>query len=209
MRPRSPASAAEDDGDDDSDPSTLAAPVAPDNIITSTWEGTEVNGSGNGFRPPSRRDNSETLDAPSRLGVNQHIRRSFESRNSIDVPETARSRRPSNTIWKPGETRNGSVTKNGSAKSGLVAVPPTEVINDGKMPPHFVSMFMIFYSFTTRQLDSKGCRMSYMRPAFAKLKDFDTEHTRFASKYSVYLYREATVDEDTKVMRLLLLLRPY
>ncbi|OBT84659.1 hypothetical protein VE02_07076 [Pseudogymnoascus sp. 03VT05] len=224
MRPRSPASAAEDDGDDDSDPSTLAAPVAPDNIITSAWEGTEVNGSGNGFRPPSRRDNGETIDAPSRLGVNQHIRRSFESRNSIDVTDTARSRRPSNTIWKPGETRNGSVTKNGSAKSGLVAVPPTEVINDGKMPPHFVarrtkfrspwsnspttfavtllailSMFMIFYSFTTRQLDSKGCRMSYMRPAFAKLKDFDTEHTRFASKYSVYLYREATVDEDTKV----------
>jgi len=29
-----------------------------------------------------------------------------------------------------------------------------------------------------------------MRPSFAKLTDFDTEHTRFASKYSVYLYRE-------------------
>jgi len=29
-----------------------------------------------------------------------------------------------------------------------------------------------------------------MRPSFAKLSDFDTEHTRFASKYSVYLYRE-------------------
>ncbi len=41
--------------------------------------------------------------------------------------------------------------------------------------------------------------MSYMRPSFAKLSDFDTEHTRFASKYSVYLYREGMVDEDTKV----------
>lgn len=41
--------------------------------------------------------------------------------------------------------------------------------------------------------------MSYMRPAFAKLEDFDTEHTRFASKYSVYLYREVMVDEDTRV----------
>ena len=38
-----------------------------------------------------------------------------------------------------------------------------------------------------------------MRPAFAKLEDFDTEHTRFASKYSVYLYREVMVDEDTRV----------
>ncbi|KAI9807690.1 MAG: GPI inositol deacylase [Sarcosagium campestre] len=41
--------------------------------------------------------------------------------------------------------------------------------------------------------------MSRMAPAFAKLSDFDTEHTRFASKYSTYLYREAGVDEDTKV----------
>lgn len=45
--------------------------------------------------------------------------------------------------------------------------------------------------------------MSYMRPSFAKLKDFDTEHTRFASKYSVYLYREEMVDEDTKVYGLM------
>jgi glycosylphosphatidylinositol deacylase len=44
--------------------------------------------------------------------------------------------------------------------------------------------------------------MSYMRPSFAKLSDFDTEHTRFASKYSVYLYREGMVDEDTKVRNL-------
>jgi glycosylphosphatidylinositol deacylase len=41
--------------------------------------------------------------------------------------------------------------------------------------------------------------MSYMRPSFAKLTDFDTEHTRFASKYSIYLYREGLIDEDTKV----------
>lgn len=41
--------------------------------------------------------------------------------------------------------------------------------------------------------------MSYMRPAFAKFPDFDTEHTRFASKYSLYLYREGGIDEDTRV----------
>ena len=60
-------------------------------------------------------------------------------------------------------------------------------------------LVFIVNSFFTKQLDCKGCRMSYMRPAFAKLHDFDTEHTRFASKYSVYLYRELGVDEDTKV----------
>lgn len=41
--------------------------------------------------------------------------------------------------------------------------------------------------------------MSYMRAAFAKFDDFDTEHTRFATKYSLYLYREGGIDEDTRV----------
>ena len=57
----------------------------------------------------------------------------------------------------------------------------------------------IIHSSVTRQLDPKGCRMSYMRPAYARLNDFDTEHTRFASKYSLYLYREGGIDEDTRV----------
>lgn len=64
-----------------------------------------------------------------------------------------------------------------------------------------LSLLVTTHSFVWRQIDTKGCRMSYMRPAFAKLEDFDTEHTRFASKYSVYLYREQGVDEDTKVRR--------
>lgn len=41
--------------------------------------------------------------------------------------------------------------------------------------------------------------MSYMMPSFARFSDFDTEYTRFASKYSLYLYREGGVDEDTRV----------
>ncbi|KAK3112947.1 GPI inositol deacylase [Teratosphaeriaceae sp. CCFEE 6253] len=57
----------------------------------------------------------------------------------------------------------------------------------------------IVRSFLTLQMDPKGCAMSYMRPAFAPFPDFDTEHTRFASKYSLYLYREGGVDEDTRV----------
>lgn len=57
----------------------------------------------------------------------------------------------------------------------------------------------ILNSSATRCLDGKGCIMSYMRPSYHKLSDFDTEHTRFGSKYSLYLYRELEVDEDIKV----------
>lgn len=59
--------------------------------------------------------------------------------------------------------------------------------------------FSIVHSMTTRQLDPKGCKNCRMRPAYAKLSDFDTEHTRFASKYSLYLYREGGIDDDTMV----------
>ncbi len=62
-----------------------------------------------------------------------------------------------------------------------------------------ITFFACIYSFLSRQTDPAGCRMSYMRPAFAKLTEFDTEHTRFASKYSIYLYREGGLDEDTRV----------
>lgn len=54
-------------------------------------------------------------------------------------------------------------------------------------------------SFTDLQCDSKGCRMPRMSPVYIREKDFDTEHTRFASKYSLYLYREHNVDIDYPV----------
>ncbi|MCJ1474460.1 GPI inositol deacylase [Lambiella insularis] len=60
-------------------------------------------------------------------------------------------------------------------------------------------IYAIVRSVITRQLDPKGCNMSYMSPMYAKLSDFDTEHTRFASKYSLYLYREDGIDQDTRV----------
>jgi hypothetical protein len=34
-----------------------------------------------------------------------------------------------------------------------------------------------------------------MRPTYIKLVEFDSEHTRFASKYSLHLYRERGIDE--------------
>ncbi|KAK4632114.1 GPI inositol-deacylase [Fulvia fulva] len=60
-------------------------------------------------------------------------------------------------------------------------------------------LFTIVHSFLNRQQDPKGCAMSYMMPRFNHFADFDTEHTRFASKYSLYLYREGGVDDDVRV----------
>ncbi|KAF3904860.1 hypothetical protein ABW20_dc0106313 [Dactylellina cionopaga] len=62
----------------------------------------------------------------------------------------------------------------------------------------FLLLFSIYHSSTSRQLDQEGCRMSFMSPAYARLEDFDTEHSRFASKYSIYLYREENVDDTSK-----------
>ncbi len=62
-----------------------------------------------------------------------------------------------------------------------------------------VLLLSIVHAFLTRQLDSKGCDMCWSRPIYFKFSDFDTEHTRFASKYHLYLHREGGFDEDPKV----------
>jgi glycosylphosphatidylinositol deacylase len=41
--------------------------------------------------------------------------------------------------------------------------------------------------------------MSWMSPSFVRFSDFDTEHTRLASKYSLYLYREQGIENGPKV----------
>jgi GPI inositol-deacylase len=147
----------------------------------------------------------------------------LDRRKSIDqTAVAARSRRQSSTNWKPADSRNDSLEKDGALQSIVISVgsTPIEKMPDSRLHTRrskfrnpwstslltlvttglaIISLVVILHSFVTRQLDTKGCRMSYMRPAFAKLEDFDTEHTRFASKYSVYLYREVMVDEDTKV----------
>ena len=62
-----------------------------------------------------------------------------------------------------------------------------------------VVLLFIVHAFLTRQLDPKGCDMCWSRSIYIKFSDFDTEHTRFASKYNLYLHREAAFDEDPKV----------
>ncbi|RKP31815.1 PGAP1-domain-containing protein [Metschnikowia bicuspidata] len=43
-------------------------------------------------------------------------------------------------------------------------------------------------------LDAGSCRTTYMYPSYARIKSFDETHTRYALKYSLYLYREQGKD---------------
>jgi len=205
MQRRSSGSAAEKEGDDSESDKTGGCSKESAFLDDSTHTRTTS-------RPPSAQNRSE-----------------LDRRKSIDKrPSTARSRRPSNTNWKLSESESESLSRNGQIdknRSAIITVPSTEAIAADKMAESrqnlrrsrlrspwscsvltlvttslaTICLFAIIHSFMSRQLDTKGCRMSYMRPSFAKLSDFDSEHTRFASKYSVYLYREGMVDEDPKV----------
>ena len=213
MRRRSSGSAAEEEGvDSESNADVIAS-------------SDEAGGSSNSHEAQSKTD-SRDLQRTARLSNTQPSSHELDRRKSIDKrTSTARSRRPSNTNWKLSGSRNGLLEKNRPAELDIISVPSKEAIEVDKMPDSrqnarrprlrspwscspltlvttllgMLSLASIIHSFVSRQLDTKGCRMSYMRPSFAKLSDFDTEHTRFASKYSVYLYREGMVDEDTKV----------
>jgi len=211
MRRRPSGSAAEDEGEDSS--------ANVDNIPSS--EAIEA-------RSQSEENNNANpiLHTKPPLLNSEKASHELDRRKSTDQrPSTARSRLPNNMNWKSIETRNGQINKVRDGESSVISVPSKEAIADDKMVEFrqiarrsrpqspwscslltfattiisLLSLGAIIHSFTTRQLDTKGCRMSFMRPSFAKLSDFDTEHTRFASKYSVYLYREGQVDEDTKV----------
>ncbi|CAO3702752.1 unnamed protein product [Rhizopus stolonifer] len=57
---------------------------------------------------------------------------------------------------------------------------------------------VILDSFLHHQRDVSGCQQSYMRPQYIRQVGFDSEMTRFAGKYSLYLYREKGVDLSNK-----------
>ncbi len=144
-------------------------------------------------------------------------------------PSSARSRRPSNFNWRLSGPGNGSAAKISLIDKALLVTGPAARDHDlhtmekslesklvGRRPRAWNPWAMGFLtlcvslvgmsllaaivnSLATGQIEPKGCRMSYMAPSYAKLDEFDTEHTRFASKYSLYLYREQGIDVDTKV----------
>lgn len=62
-----------------------------------------------------------------------------------------------------------------------------------------ILVFAITQAFLSRQLDPKGCDIPWTRPTYIEFKDFDTEHTRFATKYHLYMLRDGSYDEDPRV----------
>jgi glycosylphosphatidylinositol deacylase len=214
MRRRSTGSAAEEEGDDSVvPPANVAGLISP---FAAAGASSKVE--------QSTRD-SRNIRSTARQIISENTHELDRRKSTDQRPSTARSRRPSNTNWKPAEARNGQLDyRKGATETSLISVPSEDIAADKMADARqharrsrprspwscslltfvttalaLVALGSIIHSFSNRQLDTKGCRMSYMRPSFAKLSDFDTEHTRFASKYSVYLYREGMVDEDTKV----------
>lgn len=61
------------------------------------------------------------------------------------------------------------------------------------------SIYVMLDSFQHHQRDVSGCQISYMRPQYIKQNGFDSEMTRFAGKYGLYLYREKGVDTSDQV----------
>ncbi|RKP11966.1 PGAP1-like protein-domain-containing protein, partial [Piptocephalis cylindrospora] len=51
-----------------------------------------------------------------------------------------------------------------------------------------------FDSYIHHQSDAKYCTLTYMRPYFRDLPQFDASYHRFSRKYSLHLYREEGVD---------------
>ncbi|CAJ0841403.1 4990_t:CDS:10, partial [Entrophospora sp. SA101] len=61
-----------------------------------------------------------------------------------------------------------------------------------------LSVALMFDSFLNYQKDPKGCNLSYMHPYYIKQNGFDSEQTRFAGKYSLYLYRDQPYDTSNQ-----------
>lgn len=171
-------------------------------------------------------------DASSFVRPSQDNRQSDRPQNSGTRSSSARSRRPSSNVnWRLSHSRDGSTDKGIAVPHLAPATLPPDYpsIETERMaslrrknwPPRLWSpwtisfltlftsligiglLFAVVYSSATLHCDPKGCRMSWMSPSFHKFNDFDTEHTRFATKYSLYLYREQGFDDRQKVKKLL------
>ncbi|KAI0506215.1 PGAP1-like protein-domain-containing protein [Xylaria bambusicola] len=141
-------------------------------------------------------------------------------------PTSARNRIPNGQLnWQQSQSQNGA-SENESGASPRAAKTSGDINTDHDKPPSLklksrqfqpkspwaISIWTFFtsivgiallisivYSSANLQCDPKGCRMSWMSPSFIHFSDFDTEHTRFASKYSLHLYREQGIENRPKV----------
>jgi len=195
MRRRPSGSAAEDEDEDgfSAASSTVASPVGAQEEEESQPD-------------PDSAEESAKRQPPQRLGEKK------VERASGAEASPAASLKP----WKPPTSTTASSGKRPKNMIPLAREIPIDKMPDPRMHrrsrprnPWLCSLatlltfsaaalvlFTIVRSFLVRHLDVKGCRMPRMHPAYAELVDFDTEHTRFATKYSLYLYREVGIDDD-------------
>ena len=88
------------------------------------------------------------------------------------------------------KSKNNNINNNTNYVSNKTVLLTTSLIG-------LFTMLLIAFSFTIpfSGADSPYCKGVYMNPAYAKIRAFDSSYTRFASKYSLYLYREQGKDK--------------
>ena len=181
MRRRSSASDNDDDDDEEHDTST-----------THNWATTSS--SGRGLNDHQRGLDQTYLDST----PPKDRRRDVDAVAAVGTPRTKQEHLTMNPIAK--YTPQDSMAEGHVKRRSRLHSPwSCSLYTLATTLLGFVVLGLVLRSFTTRQLDTKGCEMSYMRPSFTHFTEFDTEHTRFASKYSLYLYREGGIDDDSRV----------
>ncbi|PHH69513.1 hypothetical protein CDD80_6688 [Ophiocordyceps camponoti-rufipedis] len=150
--------------------------------------------------------------------TNAHTRSSLPSISKLQSrPSSKQSGRLGSIGWAHSHVQNGhdwrvpaqspSVAPPAAMSFGSIDSPPT--LRRFRQGSKIVSplvvvvaslgwalLFVIVRSLLRHGLEHKGCHMSYMRPSYVHHSDFGTEYTRFATKYSLYLYREQGIDDD-------------
>ncbi|KAF4125314.1 PGAP1-like protein [Geosmithia morbida] len=111
------------------------------------------------------------------------------------VPPIQRSLSPTTSNTTPTKTSHGATMPSNVCRS-LWSMSAFSLMTASL---GIIILLAIVNSLFTFRLDPKGYHMSYMRPDYVQYPEFDTEHTRFATKYSLYLYREQGVDDPNRL----------
>ncbi|KAJ5728226.1 hypothetical protein N7493_004556 [Penicillium malachiteum] len=157
---------------------------------------------------------SNAIDAPNDKSRSQLARHgtSFDLRRDNGT-STPRSRNSS--LWRTSSSQPSNDTKTmplGSPRLPMEPSPEGRRARQARQrSPWSVSILTacttffavafilaILRSFTGRSTGGDGCGVPMMSPTFIRMLEFDTEHTRFASKYNLFLYREEGVDPYTQ-----------
>ncbi|KJZ78116.1 GPI inositol-deacylase [Hirsutella minnesotensis 3608] len=199
--------------------------------MTSRSSGSTDDGDESTFEPDAldATSNNLTIDGSSN-GYGSGGKSSAASLKSR--PSSARSRRQSSIDWARNHGHNEYASNRAVTPMALSQSPtaassaaaPLEKTGSRSRPKRgswsitllvlltagfgIAVLLVILRSLLIHQVEPKGCRMSYMRPSYIHFSNFDTEHTRFATKYSLYLYREQGIDHDEKLQGIPVLFIP-